>query len=599
MSWWVTDYIAVSEDETQQLCNIQADAVSDLPAQDQTATAGFIFVRGSKAEVLATSGKYIMNSSGQWILQKSGQEIEISADDIIYDNTESGMTATNVQDAIDEIKDTDDMQDRALAELYGMDANQQLEINYAINTGAKNLFDINTTAFQNHVTSTLADDTLTVTSNGNWAHYSVPINLTAGDYIFTTTISNFSKDSSAGATSVRIRIATSTSGGTSVVLETVTGNGPMTIPFTSPGGQLYVQFYPNYSSTTAYVSTFTANNVMIRDAVIKSTTYEPYAPTNRKLYETKAEQSEVNVIANLGVKNLLMITNHTVGSKTTAQGRTFEVLSDGGIKITGSPDTSYADFYLIGTWSTRDVLIDLSDKNYIISLASSSSLSIEKLYIRAVDRRTGTTASTATARAIPNQQTKFSFPVTTILITIEPSVTIPEEGIIVYPMIRHAEITDSTFEPYAPTNRELYETKVSKEDVFGLGTALTTGLDLNSITDIGTYYAPSTTIAQSLLNCPASYTFRLEVKTTNGTNKYMQTIYEVSTTNGQIAIYRRAYTVNGWQSWYKFEGTQVASVQSVNQVSTLNLNRNDLNEQLDTNFDLIDSIPEEEEGELE
>jgi hypothetical protein len=27
----------------------------------------------------------------------------------------------------------------------------------------------------------------------------------------------------------------------------------------------------------------------------------------------------------------------------------------------------------------------------------------------------------------------------------------------VYPMIRRAEITDGTFQPYAPTNRELYE----------------------------------------------------------------------------------------------------------------------------------------------
>ena len=27
----------------------------------------------------------------------------------------------------------------------------------------------------------------------------------------------------------------------------------------------------------------------------------------------------------------------------------------------------------------------------------------------------------------------------------------------VYPMIRRAEITDSTYVPYAPTNRELYE----------------------------------------------------------------------------------------------------------------------------------------------
>ena len=38
-------------------------------------------------------------------------------------------------------------------------------------------------------------------------------------------------------------------------------------------------------------------------------------------------------------------------------------------------------------------------------------------------------------------------------------------------------------------------------------------------------------------------------------------------------------------------------MQSLNSTMTLNLSRNDLNEQLDSNFDLIDSIPEEEEGE--
>ena len=31
------------------------------------------------------------------------------------------------------------------------------------------------------------------------------------------------------------------------------------------------------------------------------------------------------------------------------------------------------------------------------------------------------------------------------------------DNLTVYPMIRHSEITDSSFQPYAPTNRELYE----------------------------------------------------------------------------------------------------------------------------------------------
>lgn len=173
------------------------------------------------------------------------------------------------------------------ADLTNENENQQLEIDYAINTGAKNLFNINAVQTANHVTSSLSDGVLTVTSSGNWAHYSVPVNLPAGDYIFTTTISNFSRASGAAATSVRMRIATSTSGGTAPALVTVSGNGPLEIPFTWAGGQLYVQYYPNYSATTTYVSSFTASNSMVRRAEITDTTFQPYAPTNRELYKTR------------------------------------------------------------------------------------------------------------------------------------------------------------------------------------------------------------------------------------------------------------------------------------------------------------------------
>lgn len=164
---------------------------------------------------------------------------------------------------------------------------KQTETNVVANLGAKNLFNINAVQTANHVTSSLSDGVLTVTSSGNWAHYSVPVNLPAGDYIFTTTISNFSRASGAAATSVRMRIATSTSGGTAPALVTVSGNGPLEIPFTWTGGHLYVQYYPNYSSTATYVSSFTASNSMIRRAEITDCTFQKYSPTNEELYETR------------------------------------------------------------------------------------------------------------------------------------------------------------------------------------------------------------------------------------------------------------------------------------------------------------------------
>lgn len=340
MSWWIKDTIAqeVRDTYSYALIEIECDDFASLPSYDQTASLQIKIARGSKAEVLENSKTYKLNSSNVWVEQKSG--LEISADDIVYDNTSSGMTATNVQDAIDEIKDLDDMQDRALTELYGMDANQQLEINYAINTGSKNVLKF----------------------------------------------------------------------------------------------------------------------------------------------------------------------NNDVGYTLTTHGRTFEVLADGGVKITGdNPDTSYADFYVSGTWGNREPILNATEDDNILSLKCSDPLQTENLYIRAVDRRTGSTANTATARL--NQEAEFNFPITTVLITVRPDVVLPSGGITVYPMIRNKVIRNSTFEPYAPTNRELYEMIL----------ALQSG----------------------------------------------------------------------------------RSVQSVNPTSTLNLSRNELNEQLDTNFDLIDSIPEEEEGEIE
>lgn len=78
MSWWVKEHIAVNEDETQQLCSIEADNQTSLPAADQTATAGFIIVRGSSALVLDTGDRYIMNSAGTWVQQPTGVQLDLT-----------------------------------------------------------------------------------------------------------------------------------------------------------------------------------------------------------------------------------------------------------------------------------------------------------------------------------------------------------------------------------------------------------------------------------------------------------------------------------------------------------------------------------------
>lgn len=163
-----------------------------------------------------------------------------------------------------------------------------------VDGGAKNLFNINATPIVNHTTYTLTDEKLTVSANGSWAHYSVPVDLPAGDYILSMNISDYTKTSEAPDTSMRLRMSETTSGGTSVILSTITGNGIISIPFTWGGGTLYIQFYPNYNATS-YANSFSAEDVMICTAAdyAISPAFVSYAPTNRELYEAKATINDI------------------------------------------------------------------------------------------------------------------------------------------------------------------------------------------------------------------------------------------------------------------------------------------------------------------
>lgn len=99
MSWWIKEHIAVNEDETKQLCSIEADNQTSLPASDQTATAGFIIVRGSSALVLDTGDRYIMNSSGAWIMQPSGVQLDLSGYATTQDLTDGLAAKVTMQQA--------------------------------------------------------------------------------------------------------------------------------------------------------------------------------------------------------------------------------------------------------------------------------------------------------------------------------------------------------------------------------------------------------------------------------------------------------------------------------------------------------------------
>jgi hypothetical protein len=97
--------------------------------------------------------------------------------------------------------------------------------------------------------------------------------------------------------------------------------------------------------------------------------------------------------------------------------------------------------------------------------------------------------------------------------------------------------------------------KITLADVFGIGSQIETGTDLNNITTRGLYTCNSVTIANSLLNTPISGSaFRLEVKWLNNSNRIRQECYILSDTS---TYYARTYTSTGWKQWFRFEGVPV------------------------------------------
>lgn len=102
--------------------------------------------------------------------------------------------------------------------------------------------------------------------------------------------------------------------------------------------------------------------------------------------------------------------------------------------------------------------------------------------------------------------------------------------------------------------------KPSLTNIFGTGTALTTGQDLDNITTLGPYNANTPAIANSLYHCPVATAFRMEITTLNGSARFVQKIYTVDTSTSRITIYARGYTASGWSDWTKLEGELAPSL---------------------------------------
>lgn len=106
---------------------------------------------------------------------------------------------------------------------------------------------------------------------------------------------------------------------------------------------------------------------------------------------------------------------------------------------------------------------------------------------------------------------------------------------------------------------ELYETKASKGDVWGLGTILSANTDLDTITDVGRYFCSGPGIGNTLTNCPTVQPFVITVSAFQAASNLIQRIESINTSTFTVEIYERMKISSGWKQWTKFEGTPVAS----------------------------------------
>lgn len=278
------------------------------------------------------------------------------------------------------------------------------------------------------------------------------------------------------------------------------------------------------------------------DAALSSTSTNPV--------QNKAVQAPISRLVDAGAKNLF---KNTAQSQVVG-GVTFTVNLDGYITANGTKTNN--DWLYLSTGNS------LPSGTYVLSsgLAPRENVDVRTL-IATADSLGAAIMSAEGQNQVVTRSFSQSYSNLIYAIRISGGTTV--SNLVFKPMLCTAEdyAISPEFVPYAPSNRELYEEKISLDGAFGLGTTIAESADLNELTSIGSYYTPSSSIAATLINAPSGLQvpsmIRLEVKNTNGTNRYMQILYSFDIGSGKTSIYIRQYTANGWLPWYKFEGTAV------------------------------------------
>lgn len=360
-------------------------------------------------------------------------------------------------------------------------------------------------------------------------------------------------DESSGTSNFHFFLRNDNSSGTNLAEKSYgSTTGIYEASFTPNTSVIWLGIYLNNSATAA---TATAKlRCMIRSAAITDDTFVPYAKTNREL-TVAGDEDRAALIQQVdsGAKNLL---DFEKWANAVGVVHGDKSVQNEAIVLTAMGDS--CNTY----WTAADFPINSripvsEGQKLVLSWNTDNKTGIEKgkVYIFGNGN-----ASSQTYASDISGKLEYTVPPNVNFITWRIGVNTARSAIR-YSNMMICTATDYAvspkFVPYAPTNMELYETKVTLQQVYGDAILIPAESDLNSYTSPGTYYALVANVP-TIANTPYTATgFRVVVeKNTPSGLAVFQTIYPTSRTH--LEFYRRVYEGGSWSSWYKFEGTVVS-----------------------------------------
>ena len=410
------------------------------------------------------------------------------------------------------------------ATLFMENTSQQTEINYAINTGAKNLLNVTASSgVLNTATIDIADDgsihiSGQPTSNGAYV-ISSGIDLVIPENAYILSIG-----AEAGDTKMTLSLRRK---GTTQYVDLYHAESRIIPSGTYDRAHIYLYSDTDYD-TTVYP--------MIRSAAITDQTYEPYALSNPVI--TPAAIKAVDE----GAKNLIDVGEPRT---TTLTEVTVTVNSDGTLNATTSSATAAErNFWLYDDKAHMPYGIKPGKTYCFYSNSGTGDFGI--------DVWNSTNGTSWDSHFVVNVGTFVIATIPAATVGLGIRMNIPKSktlnNVKAYPMICTAEdwAVSQKFVPYAPTNRELYQEKISIEDAFGSGTQILTN-GTADITKIGNFYCQDTATAATVTNAPwtDSGFFGFVRRSVLPSERFIQIAFK---NNDTMSIAKRRYT-GTWQPW--------------------------------------------------